>query len=368
MAKIAKPTAKSYPHLNIMEDISKLISHSRDLQETLNSIVATVAERMETEVCSLYTLDPDKERFTLRATKGLDPECVGKVFMARDRGVTGLSMLVIERMMPVMVVDAVTNPRYDYFPEAHEELFHSYLGVPLIEQRLPVGVLVVQTSRRRKFSRDEIRMLTTISAQISRIIVQAWLVGLLKSEGREREAFQNKALTPLRRVAKALGLPLDILIKNPMPQTYRSVFLSYGGPDEAIARRFYEELTCHGISCFFFPVSAIPGVRLHRTMSRGVDEYDRVVLLCSQNSLHRSGLLNELEQVLDREAREGGSELLIPIALDDAVFAEWAPGRRDLASQVRSRVVADFRRAIESPTEWTNQMGRLLQSLTITQV
>ena len=320
MAKIAKPTAKSYPHLNIMEDISKLISHSRDLQETLNSIVATVAERMETEVCSLYTLDPDKERFTLRATKGLDPECVGKVFMARDRGVTGLSMLVIERMMPVMVVDAVTNPRYDYFPEAHEELFHSYLGVPLIEQR------------------------------------------------GEREAFQNKALTPLRRVAKALGLPLDILIKNPMPQTYRSVFLSYGGPDEAIARRFYEELTCHGISCFFFPVSAIPGVRLHRTMSRGVDEYDRVVLLCSQNSLHRSGLLNELEQVLDREAREGGSELLIPIALDDAVFAEWAPGRRDLASQVRSRVVADFRRAIESPTEWTNQMGRLLQSLTITQV
>lgn len=144
------------------------------------------------------------------------------------------------------------------------------------------------------------------------------------------------------------------------------MFLSYGGPDELVARRFYEELTGHGISCFFFPVSAVPGVRLHRTMSQGIEEYDRVVLLCSQNSLHRPGLLNELEQVLIREAREGGTERLIPIALDEAVFTEWAPDRRDLASQVRSRVVADFRKAIESPTEWANQMGRLLQSLTRT--
>jgi hypothetical protein len=73
--------------------------------------------------------------------------------------------------------------------------------------------------------------------------------------------------------------------------------------------------------------------------------------------------LNELEQVLIREAREGGSELLIPVALDDSVFTEWAPERRDLASQVRSRVVADFRTAIESPAEWAIQMGRLLQAL-----
>jgi transcriptional regulator with XRE-family HTH domain len=173
------------------------------------------------------------------------------------------------------------------------------------------------------------------------------------------------AAATLRRIAEALGVPLDTLIKDdPTPQTHYSVFLSYGGPDEPIARRFYEELTGYAIRCFFFPVSAIPGVRLHRTMSQGVDEYDRVVLLCSQNSLHRPGLLNELEQVLIREAREGGSELLIPIALDDAVFTEWAPERRDLASQVRSRVVADFRRAIESPIEWANQMDRLLQSLT----
>ncbi len=174
------------------------------------------------------------------------------------------------------------------------------------------------------------------------------------------------AATTLRRVAEALGVAIEALISNPTPQVHHTVFLSYGGPDEPIAERFYEEFTERGISCFFFPVSAVPGVRLHRTMSQGIEEYDRVVLLCSQNSLDRPGLLNELEQVLIREAREGGTELLIPVALDDTIFTEWAPERPDLGSQVRSRVVANFRGAIESPPEWATQMARLLHALTRT--
>ena len=71
MAKIAKPSTPPYPHLTILEDISTLISNSRDLQQTLNSIVATVAERMGTEVCSIYILDRQNKRLTLRATMGL---------------------------------------------------------------------------------------------------------------------------------------------------------------------------------------------------------------------------------------------------------------------------------------------------------
>ncbi|HJX09986.1 MAG TPA: GAF domain-containing protein, partial [Candidatus Binatia bacterium] len=160
MANNRKKIREAHPHLTILEDITTLISHSHDLQETLNSIVATVAERMGTEVCSLYILDQQKERLTLRATMGLDAESVGKVSMAIGEGLTGL---VIERMKPVMVVDALAHPRYKYFPETHEEHFHSFLGVPLIDNKRPSGVLVVQTSRRREFARDEIRLLTTIS-------------------------------------------------------------------------------------------------------------------------------------------------------------------------------------------------------------
>ena len=70
---------------------------------------------METEVCSIYILDRQNKRLTLRATMGLDEESVDKVSMDTGEGLTGL---VIERMKPVMVVDALKHPRYKYFPAA----------------------------------------------------------------------------------------------------------------------------------------------------------------------------------------------------------------------------------------------------------
>jgi len=202
MAKTRKIIPKAHPHLTILEDISALISHSHDLQETLNRIVAIVADRMQTEVCSIYILDPQKRRLTLCATMGLDQESVGRVSMAIGEGLTGL---VIERMKPVNVVDAMAHPRYKYFPETHEEHFHSFLGVPLIEKKLPLGVLVVQTSRRREFSRDEIRLLTTISGQAASIIVQARLADSLKSKEQERTELQKRMDEAMRRLRSYEG-------------------------------------------------------------------------------------------------------------------------------------------------------------------
>lgn len=197
MAK-AKPTSpKSLPHLTILEDISTLISHSHDLEETLNQIAAIVAVRMGTEVCSIYIFDQRKTRLTLCATEGLDKESVGKVSMGIGEGLTGL---VLEQMKPVMVVDALAHPRYKYFPETHEEHFHSFLGVPLIEKKTPVGVLVVQTSRRRQFSRDEIRLLTTISHQVSGIIVQARLADSLKTKEQERKEYEKRMVHAMRKL------------------------------------------------------------------------------------------------------------------------------------------------------------------------
>lgn len=202
MAKVRKPSGRVFPHLVILEDISTLISHSQDLQETLKSIVAIVAERTETEVCSLYILDRPKNRLTLCATMGLDQESVGKVSMGINEGLTGL---VIEKMSPVMVVDAQAHPRYKYFPETGEERFHSFLGVPLIEKRMPLGVLVVQTSRRREFSRDEIRLLKAISAPVSSIIIQARLLDSLKDKERERKEYHKRLEDTLRRLRSYEG-------------------------------------------------------------------------------------------------------------------------------------------------------------------
>lgn len=153
-------------------------------------------------------------------------------------------------------------------------------------------------------------------------------------------------------------------IDNPvLSRMMQSTFISYGGPDVAFARKLYEALHENGVTTFFFPEHAIPGERLHRVMREGVNQYDRVVLVCSEASLTRPGVLNEIEETLAREAREGGETFLIPITLDDYVFTGWAPARPDLAQAIRDRVVADFTGALTDENRFNAALRRLLSAL-----
>ena len=189
-------------HLVTLEDISALVSRAEDLQTSLNSVVAIVAERMQTEVCSIYLLDDDGKRLVLSASKGLDVAAVGRVAMAVNEGLAGL---VAERSSPVVVVDAPSHPRYKYFPETGEERYHSFFGVPMTEQKRTFGVLVVQTSRRRDFSSGEVVLLKAISNQVSNIVVQARLVDSLKNKELERKQTRKRLVGALRRLRSYEG-------------------------------------------------------------------------------------------------------------------------------------------------------------------
>jgi len=184
--------------LRLLEDIGTLIARSHDLQETLEDITKTIADRMNTDVCSLYMLDPQDKRITLWATTGLDKSAVGKVSMSTEEGLCGL---VIESMEPVVATDAMLHPRNKYFPETGEERFHSFLGLPVVERHDPLGVLVVQSRSRRRFSRTEIRLLKTISATVSSIIVQARLVETLKTKEQEHEEYRKRMLDAVKRLS-----------------------------------------------------------------------------------------------------------------------------------------------------------------------
>jgi phosphotransferase system enzyme I (PtsP) len=117
--------------------------------------------------------------------------------MGTSEGLTGL---VIERMSALRVVDAQAHPRYKYFPETGEERFHSFLGVPLVEGKTPLGVLVVQTSRRRQFSRDEVALLRAISSQVSNILIQARLSESIQTKERERKEYHKRLVEALRKL------------------------------------------------------------------------------------------------------------------------------------------------------------------------
>lgn len=155
-------------------------------------------------------------------------------------------------------------------------------------------------------------------------------------------------------VLKDIGIPLvskteelshtGIISQSPPPQKsqYCTVAISYGGPDLKQATQLNNFFVEKGVKTWFYPEDSAPGVKLHRMMSDMINEADRIILLCSKNSLHREGVLNEIERTLEREAREGGSDILIPIALDQYVYEEWVPDKKDLATQIRSRNIINW--------------------------
>ncbi len=175
--------------LRTLEDISDLILHSHDLRQTLQNIVNLVARRTGSDVCSIYLLEKDGETLTLFATKGLSRSSVGKVHMNTSEGLTGL---VVEQRGVVAIEDAPSHPRYKYFRETKEERFHSFLGLPLFEHKSPAGVIIVQTKEPRSFTAKEISTLTTISNQISSIIINAKLLDSIREKEEERAFFERE--------------------------------------------------------------------------------------------------------------------------------------------------------------------------------
>jgi signal transduction protein with GAF and PtsI domain len=128
-------------HVLTLEEIGQLAEESGKPAETLAKVVALIARRFRTDVCSAYLLEPDRANLILAATLGLRKQAVGTLRLSLQEGLAGL---VAEQVRPVAVDQVKSHPRFKYFSEAGEDAYQSFLGVPLIDRGVLQGVLVVQ--------------------------------------------------------------------------------------------------------------------------------------------------------------------------------------------------------------------------------
>lgn len=144
----------------------KLLRRLRDVlsvpgagQDRLDQITHLIADSMGTEVCSIY-LFRDPETLELCATEGLKKEAVHQTRMKLGEGLVGR---VARFGQPVNTADAPSEKGFRYMPETGEELFSSFLGVPIQRVGEKLGVLVVQSKTARQFSEDEIYALDVVA-------------------------------------------------------------------------------------------------------------------------------------------------------------------------------------------------------------
>jgi starch phosphorylase len=170
-------------HVLTLDELANLAEEGGNPVETLMNVVALIARRFQTDVCSAYLLEPDRAHLILAATLGLRKECIGLLRLALHEGLAGL---VAEEVRPIAVEHARSHPRFKYFSEAGEDPFQSFAGVPLIDRGVLQGVLVVQTIEARAFDDNEIRLLGQAAAQVAPVISEARMLDRFIAPVRER--------------------------------------------------------------------------------------------------------------------------------------------------------------------------------------
>lgn len=147
-------------------DSRKLLGRLRDTlaedtgsQERLDHITHLIADSMHTEVCSIY-LFRDDETLELCATEGLNAEAVHKTRLRVGEGLVGR---VARSRQTVNTADAPSEKGFRYMPETGEEIYSSFLGLPIQRLGDTLGVLVVQSKRARQFSDDEVYALEVVA-------------------------------------------------------------------------------------------------------------------------------------------------------------------------------------------------------------
>ena len=209
----------------------KLLGRLRDAmasdaegQERLDQITKLIAGSMRTEVCSIY-LFRDEATLELCATQGLNVEAVHQTRMRLGEGLVGR---VARTGKVIKTPDAPSMRGFRYMRETGEEIYSSFLGVPIQRLGEKLGVLVVQSRSKREYSADEVYALEVVAM----VLAEMTELGAFQGEGAALSARHQKSV--LFRGASAQEGAAEghvwlheprVVITNPIAEDPHSDFL-----------------------------------------------------------------------------------------------------------------------------------------------
>ena len=157
----------------LLQRLKEALAEPAEGQERLDRVVSLIAEEVATPVCSIY-LFRDPETLELCATEGLKREAVHKTRMRLGEGLVGR---VARNAAVINTPDAPAERGFRYMPETGEEIYSSFLGVPIQRLGEKLGVLVVQSKEARGFSDDEVYAMEVVAMVLAEMAELGAFVG-----------------------------------------------------------------------------------------------------------------------------------------------------------------------------------------------
>jgi signal transduction histidine kinase len=190
-------------------DVLKVISRSTfDLNSVLNTLVESAARLCDADMAALAR--PKGAIYGYEATFGHTRE--HEEFLSAhpagiDRG-TAVGRTLVEGKI-VHIADVLADPEYTYFEGQRLGGFRTLLGVPLLREGTPIGVLVVQRQTVCPFTEKQIELVTTFADQAVIAIENVRLFDEVQARTHELARLVER-LRALGEVTQAVNSTLDL--------------------------------------------------------------------------------------------------------------------------------------------------------------
>jgi GAF domain-containing protein len=158
--------------IEVLSKVANLLTSGLYLEELLRLVVQVTAEIMNSNISSLMLLDPDRKELVVRATQSISEAYNTKPNIKLGEGIAGIAA---SNNKPITVLDVREDNRYLNRDIARKEGLVSLVSVPLAIKGRVIGVLNCYTSRKHKFSKHELGLLSALANQSALAIENAEL-------------------------------------------------------------------------------------------------------------------------------------------------------------------------------------------------